>query len=91
MMVSVDLLILMGVLAVAVMALDLIGHFMVVGLVIMVDMELMTSVVVLGAMVVVLVLVLVAMQAAMESHLLDTQAAMDLTWAVLVVDMVVVG
>ena len=92
MMVSVDLVILMEVLAVAVMVLLLIGHLevLVVGLAVMVDMAVeMILVVVLGVMVV--VVVVVAMQVIEENRRLATLAAMVPTWGALVVDMVAVA
>ena len=85
--------ILMEVLAVAVMALLLIGHLevLVVGLAVMVDMAVeMILVVVLGVMVVVVVVV-VAMQVIEENRRLATLAAMVPTWGALVVDMVAVA
>lgn len=92
MMDSVDLVILMEVLAVAGMVLVLIGHLVEglrVGLAIMVGMGLeMTLVVVLGVMVAV---VLVAMLAFEENHRLATLVATDHTWVVLVLVMAAVG
>jgi hypothetical protein len=89
MMVLVDLAILMEVFLVEVMTLHLIGHSEVtaVGLVIMVGMEVeMTSVVVLGVMV-----VPVVMRAIEENLHLAILAAMARTWGLLVVDTMVVG
>lgn len=92
MMDSVDLVILMEVLAEVGMVLVLIGHLVEglgVGLVIMVGMGLeMTLVVVLGAMVAVVV---VAMLAFEENRHLATLVAMDRTWVVLVLVMATVG
>jgi len=89
---SVDLVILMEVLAVAGMVLVLIGHLvegLVVGLAIMVGTGLeMTLVVVLGVMVAV---VLVAMLAFEENHRLATLVAMVRTWVALVLVMAAVG